>query len=53
MIAAIFYGPGEITVEEVETPEIEPDEILVEVRANTICRTDVRIFRGEKSRGTE
>ena len=34
-----------------ETPEIGPDEVLVKVRANTVCGTDVRILRGEKTRG--
>ena len=51
MIAAVFRGPGEIEVEEVETPEIGPDEVLVGVGANTICGTDVRIVRGEKTKG--
>jgi L-iditol 2-dehydrogenase len=36
---------------EVDTPEIGPDEVLVKVGANTICGTDVRIFRGEKTKG--
>jgi L-iditol 2-dehydrogenase len=51
MIAAVFRGPGEIEVTEVKTPEIGPDEALVRVGANTVCGTDVRILRGEKSRG--
>jgi L-iditol 2-dehydrogenase len=36
---------------QVDTPEIGPDEVLVKVGANTICGTDVRIFRGEKTKG--
>ncbi|MFL5664233.1 MAG: alcohol dehydrogenase catalytic domain-containing protein [Ktedonobacteraceae bacterium] len=51
MLAAVFQGPGEMEVTEVETPEIGPDEVLVKVGANTICGTDVRIFRGEKTKG--
>lgn len=51
MLAAVFRGPGNIEVEEVETPEIGPDEILVKVGANTVCGTDVRIVRGEKTKG--
>ncbi len=51
MIAAVFRGPGELEVAEVETPKIGPDEVLVEVGANTVCGTDVRILRGEKTRG--
>ena len=51
MLAAVFQKPGQMEVMEVETPEIGPDEVLVRVGANTICGTDVRIFRGEKTKG--
>jgi len=51
MIAAVFHGPGEMEVTEVETPRIGPDEILVRVGANTLCGTDVRVLNGEKTRG--
>ena len=51
MLAAVFRGPGELEVAEVETPEAGPGEVLVEVGANTVCGTDVRILRGEKTRG--
>ncbi len=49
MIAAVFRGPGEIEIEEVETPEIGPDEVLVKVGANTLCGTDLRFLRGDKT----
>jgi L-iditol 2-dehydrogenase len=51
MIAAVFNGPNEMEVREVETPEAGPGEILVEVGANTVCGTDLRILRGEKTMG--
>ncbi len=51
MIAAVFNGPGEMEVKEIETPEIGPGEVLVEVGANTVCGTDIRILRGEKTTG--
>ena len=51
MIAAVFNGPNEMEVKEVETPEPGPGEVLVEVGANTVCGTDVRILRGEKTTG--
>ena len=51
MLAAVFQRPGRMEVTEVETPKIGVDEVLVKVGANTICGTDVRIFRGEKTRG--
>ncbi len=50
MIGAVFRGPGHLEVGEVETPEIGSDEVLVKVGANTVCGTDVRILRGEKTR---
>lgn len=51
MLAAVFRGPGQLEVGEIETPEISPDEVLVKVGANTVCGTDVRILRGEKTKG--
>src|SRR5206468_11771269 len=51
MFAAVFQGPGQMEVTEVDTRDIGTDEVLVKVGANTICRTDVRIFRGEKTKG--
>ena len=51
MLAAVFQKPGQIEITEMDTPEIGPNEVLVKVGANTICGTDVRIFRGEKTKG--
>lgn len=51
MLAAVFRGPGELEVTEVPTPEVGPGEVLVKIGANTVCGTDVRILRGEKTRG--
>src|SRR6266513_451523 len=51
MLAAVFQKPCQIEMMEVDRPEIGPDEVLVKVGANTICGTDVRIFRGEKTKG--
>lgn len=53
MLAAVFRGPGSLDVTEVPTPEPGPGEILVKVGANTVCGTDVRILKGEKTRGIE
>ena len=51
MLAAVFNGPNDMRVQEVPTPEIADDEILIRVGANTICGTDVRVLRGEKTSG--
>jgi L-iditol 2-dehydrogenase len=51
MIAAVFHGPGEIQATELDVPEIGPDGVLMKVGANTLCGTDGRILRGEKTKG--
>lgn len=49
MKAAIYHGPGKMTLEEVERPSIGPDDILVEVRASGVCGTDVKTYlRGHR-----
>lgn len=51
MLAAVFREPGNLDVTEVSTPEARPGEVVVRVGANTVCGTDVRILKGEKTRG--
>jgi L-iditol 2-dehydrogenase len=51
VLAAVFNGPNDIRVQEVATPDVSDDEILIRVGANTICGTDVRVLRGEKTSG--
>jgi L-iditol 2-dehydrogenase len=45
MKAAFYYRPNEIIVEEVDIPTINDDEMLLRVRTNSICGTDLRIFK--------
>jgi len=45
MKAAFYCGPGVLKVEEVETPRIAEDELLLRVKAAAICGTDLRIFQ--------
>ena len=48
MRAAVYMGPGEIVVRDVETPRPGPGEILLKMRAAAVCGTDVRIYlRGQ------
>jgi len=47
--AACFYGSGGIVVEDVDVPEILDDELLVRVRAASICGTDLRILKAGHS----
>jgi 2-desacetyl-2-hydroxyethyl bacteriochlorophyllide A dehydrogenase len=43
--AAVFYGPRDIRVEEVEKPRIEAGEILIKVRASGICGSDMHTYK--------
>jgi L-iditol 2-dehydrogenase len=53
VLAAVLTAPDALEAREVPTPEPGPGEVLVRVGANTICGTDVRILRGEKTSGVE
>lgn len=52
MLGFIYRGPG-VPAELVElpTPSPGPGEVLLRVGANTVCGTDLRILRGEKTKG--
>jgi L-iditol 2-dehydrogenase len=43
--AASYYGSGQLVVEEVAVPAMADDELLVRVRAASICGTDLRILK--------
>lgn len=48
----VYRGPGvPAELAELDTPQPGPGEVLVKVGANTVCGTDLRILRGEKSKG--
>jgi L-iditol 2-dehydrogenase len=53
MLAAVLAAPNQLHVREVPNPSAGPGEVLVKIGANTICGTDVRILRGEKTSGVE
>jgi L-iditol 2-dehydrogenase len=42
MRAAVYTGNGRVSVEQIETPSIGPDEILVRVETCGICHTDLK-----------
>ncbi len=46
MKAIRYYGPGDCRLEEIDTPEPGPEEVLVKVKAVGICATDVEIYDG-------
>ena len=45
MLAARFYGAGDIRIEEIKKPRISKDEILVKVKSAALCGTDLRMYR--------
>jgi threonine dehydrogenase-like Zn-dependent dehydrogenase len=45
MKAAVFHEPGKIIVEDIPDPAARVDEIVVQVRAASICGTDLRIAK--------
>jgi L-iditol 2-dehydrogenase len=51
MLAAVLHGPDDLRLERRPTPSPGPGELLVRVGATTICGTDLRILRGEKTAG--
>lgn len=44
MKAAVFHEPGRVTVEDLPVPHVGRDDILIKVRAASICGTDLRII---------
>lgn len=47
MQAVVYQGPGEISVEEVDEPELQgPDEALVQVDQAGVCGSDLHIYHG-------
>ncbi|MFC6487204.1 zinc-dependent dehydrogenase [Nitratireductor sp. GCM10026969] len=51
MKAAVLTAPNEIGLRTTEDPQPSPGDVLIRVRAATICGTDIRIFRGRKTAG--
>jgi L-iditol 2-dehydrogenase len=45
MLAAMFYGPMDVRMEEEPIPEPGPGEVLLQVGAATTCGTDVKTYR--------
>lgn len=46
MKALVFHGAGDIRYEEVETPSPKEDEVLLKVKAVSICGSDLAGYRG-------
>ena len=44
MRAAVFSAPHQVRLEEISIPDIDPDEVLVKVRAALTCGTDRKTY---------
>lgn len=47
MKAIILKKPHDFSIEEIETPAIKEDEVLIQIKASGICTNDVRDFNGD------
>src|SRR5579859_621212 len=45
MLAAMFYAPMDVRLEERPVPPVGSGEVLVQVAAATTCGTDVKTYR--------
>ena len=51
MRAAVFHGPGDIRVEDVEKPELQaPTDALIRVTHTAICGSDLWFYNGDSDR---
>lgn len=44
MRAALYHGPGDVRVEEIEEPELDDDQVLIRIELCGICGTDLHEF---------
>ncbi len=46
MQAFRIYGPLDMRLEEISTPHIEENEVLIKILASGICTTDIELYDG-------
>ena len=49
MKAAVLRAPKVLEVGDIATPEAQPGELILAIRASTVCGTDLRILTGKKT----
>jgi 2-desacetyl-2-hydroxyethyl bacteriochlorophyllide A dehydrogenase len=52
MKAAVLRGPRDIRTETVREPRVEPDGIVIKVKACGICGSDLHVYKAEGNEGT-
>lgn len=45
MKGAVFYGPGNIKIEDVDEPKLDKHDVLVKVKVSLTCGTDLKTYR--------
>ena len=45
MKAAVYHGPGDMSIEELAVPALEKDDVLIRVRACGICGSDLHTYK--------
>ena len=50
MKALLFEGPNKMDIKDVPLPTLQDGDLLVKVSACLICGTDIRIYRGKKTK---
>ncbi|MGV9103217.1 MAG: zinc-dependent alcohol dehydrogenase [Promethearchaeia archaeon] len=53
MKAAVFHGPRDIRIENLEAPSPKPDWVVVKVKAAGICGSDLHLYKEETSIGIQ
>ena len=46
MLQAIMTDPGKIEFRQIPLPEIQPDEVLIQVKRIGVCGSDIHVFHG-------
>lgn len=53
MKAAVFHSARDITIEDVPEPRVEPDSVVIKVKACGICGSDLHLYKcGGQNEGT-
>lgn len=48
---AFMHGPFDLRIEEVELPELKPNQVLIKLKACGICGSDVECYEGKSAEG--
>lgn len=47
MKAAVLHGKGDLRIQTLKIPEISDEEVLIRVKAASMCGTDIHFYKGE------